>query len=95
MSGTYSPYDDRYIRSQQTHMEHKTLTTCPVRTVLSLYYIPPPAYETNNTDHMSCTYSTIAILDPNTQISKHKLTTYPICPITILYPTTHMWITQY
>ena len=33
----YSPYDDRYIRCQQPHMEHKTLTTYPIRSFQSLY----------------------------------------------------------
>ena len=64
-------YSYHYISHQHPHMKHTTLTKCPVRTVLSLYYISPPEYETNNTDHMSSTYSTIAILDPNTQISKN------------------------
>ena len=34
---------------------------------------------------MSSTYSPIAILDPNTQIWKHKLTTYSLCPVQSLY----------
>ncbi|KAK2138317.1 hypothetical protein NP493_8046g00002 [Ridgeia piscesae] len=61
MSSTYSPYDDRYIRSQHPHMEHKTLTTCPVCSFQSLYLNIPPTYITNNTDHMSSTLSPITI----------------------------------
>ena len=38
-----------FISSQHPHMEHTTLTTCPVRTVLSLY-------GTHDTDHMSGMY---------------------------------------
>ena len=53
-----------YIRSQHPYTEHTTLTTCPVRTVLSLYYIPTPTCKTHNPDHMSSTSSPIAILDP-------------------------------
>ena len=34
---------------------------------------------------MSSTYSTIAILDPHTQISKHKLTIYQKCPVQSQY----------
>ena len=49
-------------------MEQTTLTTCPVRTVLSLYYIPPPTYGTHNTDHMSSMYSPITILEHTTLI---------------------------
>ncbi|KAK2150915.1 hypothetical protein NP493_2709g00000 [Ridgeia piscesae] len=69
MSSTYSPITildptTHYIISHHPHMEHTALTTCPVRTVLSLYYIPPPTYGTHNTDHMSSTYSPITILYP-------------------------------
>ena len=48
MSSAYSPYYDRYIRSQQPHMEHITLTTYPVRSVQSLYLKIPPTYITDN-----------------------------------------------
>ena len=58
----------RYIISHHPLTEHTTLTTCPVRTILSLYYIPPSTYETHNTDHMSSTYSPIAILDRTTHL---------------------------
>ena len=57
-----------YIRSHHPVTKHTSLTTCPVRTVLSLYYIPPPTYETHITDHMSSTYSPITILDPTTHL---------------------------
>ena len=57
-----------YIRSHHPLTKHTSLTTCPVRTVLSLYYIPPPTYETHITDHMSSTYSPITILDPTTHL---------------------------
>ena len=68
MSSTYRPYDDCYIRSQQPHMEHKTLITYPVRSFQSLYLNIPPTYKTNNTDHMSSKYSPITILDTTTHI---------------------------
>ena len=55
---------NHYITRYVAHTLQTTLTTCPVRTVLSLYYIPPPTYETHSTDHMSRTYSPITILDP-------------------------------
>ena len=56
--------------------KHTSLTTCPVRTVQSLYYIPPPltkhtslyhmSHIQYNTDHMSSTYS--PILYPTTHL---------------------------
>ena len=55
---------NHYITRYVPHTLQTTLTTCPVRTVLSLYYIPPPTYETHSTDHMSSTYGPITILDP-------------------------------
>ena len=58
----------RYIRSHHPFMEQTSLTTCPVRTVLSLYYIPPSTYGTHSTDHMSSTYSPITILDPTAHL---------------------------
>ena len=57
-----------YIRSHHPHMKHTSLTTYPLYTVLSLYYIPPPTYGTHNTDRMSSKYSPIAILYPTTHI---------------------------
>ena len=79
-----------YSISHQPLTEHTSLTTCPVRTVLSLYYIPPPTYETHSTDHMSSTYSPITILDPTTTYETHSTdhmsSTYS--PFTILDPTT-------
>ncbi|KAK2153744.1 hypothetical protein NP493_2265g00000 [Ridgeia piscesae] len=60
----------RYFRSHNPDTKHTSLTTCALRTVLSLYYIPPPTstYGTHNTDHMSCMYSLITILYPTTHI---------------------------
>ena len=83
MFSTYSPYDDRYIRSQQPHMEHKTLTTYPVRSVQSLYLNIPPIYITNNTDHMSTAYSPISILDSTPTYT--ALTTCPVHTLLSLY----------
>ena len=40
-----------YIYPTRTY-EHTSLTTCPVRTVLSLYYIPPSTYETHMWPHV-------------------------------------------
>ena len=57
-----------YSISHQPLTEHTSLTPCPVRTVLSLYYIPPSTYETHSTDHMSSTYSPFTILDPTTHL---------------------------
>ncbi|KAK2183754.1 hypothetical protein NP493_296g00022 [Ridgeia piscesae] len=83
MSGMYIPYDEHYIRSHHPHMEHTslttctiptpitkhtTLTTCPVRSLQSLYLNISLTYTTNNTDHMSSTYTPITILDPTTHI---------------------------
>ena len=67
MSSTYSPITILEY-THHTVTKHTSLTTCPVRTVLSLYYIPPPTYETHITDHMSSTYSPITILDPTTHL---------------------------
>ena len=57
-----------YFRPHHPHMEHTTLTTCPVSTFLSLFQTPPPTYRTHNTDHMSSTYTPITISDPTTHI---------------------------
>ena len=72
-----------YIISHQPLTEHTSLTTCPVRTVLSLYYIPPSTYETHSTDHMSSTYSPFTILDPTTHFT--ALTTCPVRTVQSLY----------
>ena len=86
-----------YIRSHHPLTKHTSLTTCPVRTVLSLYYIPPSTYVTHSTDHMSSTYSPITILDPTTHygthITDHMSSTYS--PIAILDPTIHLRNTQH
>ena len=85
MSSTYSP--NHYIiyhRTTYWTCEHTALTTCPVRTVLSLYYIPPSS-GTHSTDHMSSTYSPFTILDPTTHLETHALTTCPVRTVLSLY----------
>ena len=59
---------NHYIRTYHPLTYQTTLTTCPVRTVLSLYLIPPPTYRIHSTDHLSSTYTPITILDANTHI---------------------------
>ena len=56
------------IRTYVPHTLQTTLTTCPVHSVQSLYYKICPTYITNNTDHMSSTYSPITILYPTTHL---------------------------
>ena len=89
----------RYIRSHHLHMRQTTLTTCPVRTVQSLSYIPTPKYQNINWPHIQSVQSYHYDKSHHPYVEPIPLTTCPVrtflMMIGILDPTTHIWNTQH